>query len=319
MSDTAAFWEWKNSELEHPEGRAVGGEPCVVCSEPVPPNAHWKQRDRHVCSPRCNRNLVRRFNRRMAKGEVTPPETSQRWGERGGTLFRTVPEADFPYEHWGPAPSVGDVVERGGSLTFYLPFEDDDGQVIEDRALCFHEPTGAFAVVGIDDDGYLSNMVYGRWAPGGGDLLDRDEYFEVDGLRWCWYVEVIRDIAPDGKHYSWNANVCGASPAPTMWTPAYQERSDELNRTSSSHASHARRVRVAGAESERIDPKAIFERDEWICQLCGEPIDPELRGRDRMSASLDHRVPLAAGGLHESANVQASHLICNIRKGARTT
>jgi len=33
-----------------------------------------------------------------------------------------------------------------------------------------------------------------------------------------------------------------------------------------------------------------------------------------MSASLDHILPFAAGGAHLKANVQCSHLRCNIRK-----
>ncbi len=61
------YWEWRDELLAHPKGRAEGGEPCVQCSEPVPPNAHWKQRDRHVCSSRCNGNLARRFSRKLDK------------------------------------------------------------------------------------------------------------------------------------------------------------------------------------------------------------------------------------------------------------
>ena len=34
------------------------------------------------------------------------------------------------------------------------------------------------------------------------------------------------------------------------------------------------------------------------------------------SATLDHIVPLAAGGAHSYANVQCAHFICNSVKGA---
>ena len=60
----------------------------------------------------------------------------------------------------------------------------------------------------------------------------------------------------------------------------------------------------------------IFERDGWVCQLCHEPIDSELRHPDPMAASLDHVVALVNGGTHTRANVQASHLTCNQRKWA---
>lgn len=36
-----------------------------------------------------------------------------------------------------------------------------------------------------------------------------------------------------------------------------------------------------------------------------------------MSASLDHREPLALGGAHTYDNSQCAHLVCNERKGAR--
>jgi hypothetical protein len=56
-----SFSEWQDALLKHPDGRAAGGEPCVKSGRPVPPDAHWKQRDRHVCSERCNNNLKRQL------------------------------------------------------------------------------------------------------------------------------------------------------------------------------------------------------------------------------------------------------------------
>jgi hypothetical protein len=79
----------------------------------------------------------------------------------------------------------------------------------------------------------------------------------------------------------------------------------------------ARRARRRSTTVAPIDHHAVFERDSWMCQLCGGPIDPALAWPDRQSASLDHRVPLANGGTHTLDNVQTSHLVCNMRKGAR--
>lgn len=78
---------------------------------------------------------------------------------------------------------------------------------------------------------------------------------------------------------------------------------------------HVRRARLKGVEAERIDPIVVYERDGWRCQLCGKRV---LRGIDpqhAMSASLDHIVPLAAGGAHVMSNVQLAHRVCNTRKG----
>lgn len=80
----------------------------------------------------------------------------------------------------------------------------------------------------------------------------------------------------------------------------------------------ARRALVRGAtEAEQIVRTVVFDRDNWTCGLCNEPIDAGLAFPDRWSASIDHIVPLALGGTHTLANLQAAHLTCNASKGAR--
>lgn len=70
-------------------------------------------------------------------------------------------------------------------------------------------------------------------------------------------------------------------------------------------------------QAERFSRKEIFDRDGWICQLCGLPIEKDLPHRSSGSASLDHILPLVLGGIHNRANSQAAHYGCNARKGAR--
>jgi|SRR6187549_89156 len=65
---------------------------------------------------------------------------------------------------------------------------------------------------------------------------------------------------------------------------------------------------------ETVDPLIVFERDKWICQLCNDPVDPKIPGRERMGASLDHITPLSVGGEHSYANTQLAHLHCNSSK-----
>lgn len=66
---------------------------------------------------------------------------------------------------------------------------------------------------------------------------------------------------------------------------------------------------------ETIYHESIFIRDHYMCALCGEPVDKTLTHPDPMSASLDHRVPIALGGTHTRDNVQCTHLACNLAKG----
>lgn len=60
----------------------------------------------------------------------------------------------------------------------------------------------------------------------------------------------------------------------------------------------------------------IFDRDQWVCQLCGLVVDPARKYPDPESASLDHIQPLSLGGFQVRANVQLAHLRCNLVKGA---
>jgi hypothetical protein len=70
---------------------------------------------------------------------------------------------------------------------------------------------------------------------------------------------------------------------------------------------------------EVVDPAIVFDRDDWICQLCHSDIPRDAVWPDVMSASLDHIKPISLGGDHSYANCQASHFTCNASKGARYT
>lgn len=80
---------------------------------------------------------------------------------------------------------------------------------------------------------------------------------------------------------------------------------------------NTRRARLRDALVEPFDRLEIFERDGWVCQLCGMPVDRAARFPAPMSASLDHIIPISRGGTHEPGNAQCSHLHCNIVKAAR--
>jgi hypothetical protein len=65
---------------------------------------------------------------------------------------------------------------------------------------------------------------------------------------------------------------------------------------------------------EKVNDFEIFERDHWICRICGDPVDQDRRWPDPLSASIDHIKPVHYGGLHISSNLQLAHHICNNRK-----
>lgn len=73
--------------------------------------------------------------------------------------------------------------------------------------------------------------------------------------------------------------------------------------------------RIASASvREDIDRRAVFERDDWTCNICGGPIPQDAVYPDPLSAQLDHVIPLSLGGDHSYDNAAASHMRCNLTK-----
>jgi predicted nucleic acid-binding Zn ribbon protein len=66
---------------------------------------------------------------------------------------------------------------------------------------------------------------------------------------------------------------------------------------------------------EPIKAKTVLDRDQWVCGICGQPIDKGKKCPDDGSPSVDHIVPLSQGGAHLYSNVQAAHFKCNWMKG----
>lgn len=97
---------------------------------------------------------------------------------------------------------------------------------------------------------------------------------------------------------------------------AIQKRHYAANKERWDQKQIVRADRKQSAQSVPYKRESIFERDEFRCRICDEPIDMELKHPDRWSPTLDHRVPLCMGGADSPGNVQAAHLICNQRKGA---
>lgn len=89
-----------------------------------------------------------------------------------------------------------------------------------------------------------------------------------------------------------------------------QRRSEGVPWANEGNGAFKARARRHGVPYEPINRRVVFDRDGWICGICGGPVD-------EADASLDHIIPMSVGGGHLYANVQCSHLRCNVRKGAR--
>jgi 5-methylcytosine-specific restriction endonuclease McrA len=82
---------------------------------------------------------------------------------------------------------------------------------------------------------------------------------------------------------------------------------------------YIRRAKKHGVEWAMFDTIAeVFDRDEWVCQICGEDTNLDASWPDKDFPSLDHIIPMSAGGTHTPSNCQTSHLHCNLSKAHKS-
>lgn len=69
--------------------------------------------------------------------------------------------------------------------------------------------------------------------------------------------------------------------------------------------------------SERV---GVYERDGWVCQLCGGPIPKDVGPNDPQAPTLDHIIPQSWMLIpdHSPSNLQTAHRGCNSRKRDRS-
>lgn len=75
--------------------------------------------------------------------------------------------------------------------------------------------------------------------------------------------------------------------------------------------------RAVYAKGDDINCLILYELHGWICWICREPINRRLRLPSYWAATVDHVVPLAAGGTHTWDNVAPAHALCNFQKADR--
>jgi 5-methylcytosine-specific restriction endonuclease McrA len=65
--------------------------------------------------------------------------------------------------------------------------------------------------------------------------------------------------------------------------------------------------------------EALYERDQWTCQLCNQPVPKDLEYSHNeyqpLYPSLDHIVPRSHGGTDDPTNLQLAHVECNRARG----
>jgi hypothetical protein len=108
------------------------------------------------------------------------------------------------------------------------------------------------------------------------------------------------------KYYKTNKDKCCDVSAKYRLNHMEEKRACERNR----------RALKIGVGYEPYLSSYVFERDGWVCGICGRKINKQLKHPDPLSPSIDHIVPLSKGGTDSPINVQESHLRCNFGKQA---
>ena len=69
--------------------------------------------------------------------------------------------------------------------------------------------------------------------------------------------------------------------------------------------------------AEGFTVEEIAERDGWRCHLCGQRVRKGIPATSPAGPTIDHLVPIAAGGQDVRENVALAHRRCNVRRQDR--
>ena len=83
------------------------------------------------------------------------------------------------------------------------------------------------------------------------------------------------------------------------------------------YGSYRRRCRTYGGYFNKdVRPADVFQRDKYVCHICGKKAHRLYRSHDPLSATVDHHpIPLSRGGDHDWHNVRCACKRCNELKG----
>lgn len=157
----------------------------------------------------------------------------------------------------------------------------------------------------------------------------RSRMIEAESLRWA-PARSPRAVAALGSRMCRGCHAAEVAARKRLCSSCFRERArasrrKQRKRHRQRHGgdNYRQRCRRFGAPYTAIKKSRIYDRDNWVCQICGaDLLRKYLRtsaGVDPRSPTLDHIIPLCLGPDgpgHIESNVQAACWECNTRRGA---
>lgn len=152
---------------------------------------------------------------------------------------------------------------------------------------------------------------------------------EIIGYRRIYYAENKQNIK-EYKHTHYTKNKQKLNEIGRIYRKTHKSEGYELGRKwrkdnpdkvkiISQKATQKRRAIKQNAKIEDFNPFEVFERDNYICQLCGIRTRPDFKNRWHPKyPNLDHIIPLSKGGEHSKRNSQCLCSRCNHQKHNKT-
>lgn len=133
-----------------------------------------------------------------------------------------------------------------------------------------------------------------------------------NGRRYCSDLCIYRAHNPPVEPHTIECGQCGVAFF-GKWLRLCAGCSESNARATKRNARASRRAAESRRPYRRQD---IFERDGWRCHLCRKLVAKDQRVPHSQAPTLDHLVPLSAGGSDAADNVATAHFICNSRRSA---
>lgn len=136
--------------------------------------------------------------------------------------------------------------------------------------------------------------------------------------RWIYKPEPLgkKPTSDEQEIYDYHIKIWNQLIRQSPYYFELKQAEKDRKKINAQRGSNNRRAKMKKAFIEDVIPMRVFNRDKWICQICGHAVS-KLRDRNLIDiASLDHIIPISKGGKHSYENTQLAHLSCNLRKSS---